>query len=128
MRVVYLNPSGQMGGAEMSLMDLLVEYARRRAPLAVLGGDRRRRPLGPSGPGGGRAGDPSAVSPCIGAVGRFWKRLPAGVVVLFQASAGTIRYAWNLRRTLRELEPDIVHTNGFKMHVLGAWARPRTLP
>ena len=45
-----------------------------------------------------------------------------------KAAAGTIGYARSLRRTLAELQPDIVHTNGFKMHVLGAWARPENTP
>lgn len=39
-----------------------------------------------------------------------------------------MRYASSLRRTLKELQPDIVHTNGFKMHVLGAWAHPANTP
>jgi glycosyltransferase involved in cell wall biosynthesis len=38
------------------------------------------------------------------------------------------RYGRKLSRLLRELQPDIIHTNGFKMHLLGAWARPRTSP
>ena len=33
-----------------------------------------------------------------------------------------------LRRALRSLHPDIVHTNGFKMHVLGALAKPKHIP
>jgi glycosyltransferase involved in cell wall biosynthesis len=37
----------------------------------------------------------------------------------------TLAYLRRLRRLLREAGPDVVHTNGLKMHVLGVWARPR---
>ncbi|HXT64679.1 MAG TPA: glycosyltransferase family 4 protein, partial [Pyrinomonadaceae bacterium] len=33
-----------------------------------------------------------------------------------------------LRRALTTLKPDVIHTNGFKMHVLGALAKPRGTP
>lgn len=41
------------------------------------------------------------------------------------AASGTMGYASELRRILADMQPDIVHTNGFKMHVLGAWSRPK---
>ena len=31
------------------------------------------------------------------------------------------RYLGRLRRTVREFRPDVLHTNGLKMHLLGAW-------
>jgi glycosyltransferase involved in cell wall biosynthesis len=34
-------------------------------------------------------------------------------------------YAARLRRHLASIDPEIVHTNGFKMHLLGVWCRPR---
>lgn len=43
---------------------------------------------------------------------------------LLKAAWGTFRYSRRLGGILRSLEPSIVHTNGFKMHVLGAWACP----
>lgn len=42
-----------------------------------------------------------------------------------RAAPGAARYGFRLRRLLRALAPDVVHTNGFKMHLLGAWAAPR---
>jgi glycosyltransferase involved in cell wall biosynthesis len=128
MRVVYLNPCGQMGGAEMSLMDLLASM-RAAEPgwqfWLVLGEDgplaARAKAAGvqvivaPFPAGLARLGDSGS-----GPLGALWS--------CFRAAAGTLRYAWKLRRTLRELQPDIVHTNGFKMHVLGAWAHPENAP
>ena len=128
MRVAYLNPCGQMGGAEMSLMDVLVSM-RAAEPewqfWLVLGED------GPLAEQATSAGAHVVVAPFpvglarlgdsgSGPLGALWS--------CFRAAAGTIRYAWHLRRTLRELQPDIVHTNGFKMHVLGAWASPKSAP
>jgi glycosyltransferase involved in cell wall biosynthesis len=47
------------------------------------------------------------------------------VRALFKAAPGTAQYARGLARLLGELKPDVVHTNGFKMHLLGAWSTPR---
>src|SRR5208283_4017850 len=50
----------------------------------------------------------------------------AGALVgLATAAPATGKYARGLAGWLRKLEPDILHTNGFKMHLLGAWTRPR---
>src|SRR5271155_5473661 len=37
-------------------------------------------------------------------------------------------YTARLRRALAAAAPDLIHTNSFKMHVLGAWAAPRGVP
>jgi glycosyltransferase involved in cell wall biosynthesis len=39
-------------------------------------------------------------------------------------SLSTLRYIQQLRRVVAEFRPDIVHSNGIKMHLLGALARP----
>jgi glycosyltransferase involved in cell wall biosynthesis len=38
------------------------------------------------------------------------------------------KYLRILKSTLQELKPDLMHSNGFKMHVLGAWAKPNRTP
>jgi glycosyltransferase involved in cell wall biosynthesis len=128
MRVVYLNPCGQMGGAEMSLIDLLssMRLAEPGWDLGlVLGEDgplvQRARGLGvgvtvvPFPKALARLGDSGS-----GPAGALWSCL--------KAAAGTLGYVSRLRRTLSEMQPDVVHTNGFKMHVLGVWARPAAVP
>jgi glycosyltransferase involved in cell wall biosynthesis len=47
-------------------------------------------------------------------------RLGAG---LLAASAPAIIYARRLQKDLRDFNPDIIHTNGLKMHILGAQLR-----
>ncbi len=49
----------------------------------------------------------------------------ASLAGFLKAALPAARYARGLVRWLAQIEPDLIHTNGFKMHVLGAWARPR---
>ncbi len=128
MRIVYLNPCGRMGGAEMSLMDLLVSMraAEPAWQLAlVLGED------GPLVDQAKAAGVEVILAPFPRALARLGDSGNGPIGALWSciiAAAGTVRYAFHLRRTLAELRPAIVHTNGFKMHVLACWARPRKAP
>jgi len=55
------------------------------------------------------------------------KRLTLLRRLLF-ASAGGAIYTVRLRSLLRRLAPDVIHTNGFKMHILGALAKPAGVP
>lgn len=136
MRVVYLNPSGQLGGAEMSLLDILAsmrkaqpEWSLRLVVSAAGPLVSRATTLGvqttilPFPPALARLGDAGMDGPAGQQLSRpdFLKKL---------LSAGTpiATYIKQLRRTLKEFAPDVLHTNGFKMHVLGIWARPRRVP
>ena len=38
------------------------------------------------------------------------------------AAPGTMLYLRSLRRAISDCAPDVIHTNGFKMHVLGSWS------
>ncbi len=128
MRVVYLNPCGQMGGAEMSLLDLIasVRAAEPSWQLALVLGEG-----GPLAEKAKAAGVQTIVEPFPRALARLGDSGSGPVLALWsalKAAFGTIRYASKLRRILAELQPDILHTNGFKMHVLAAWARPENTP
>lgn len=127
MRLVYLNPCGQMGGAEICLIDMLVSI-RAAEPewqcALVLGED------GPLAERAKAAGVPVIVAPFPRMLGRLGDSGGSVLAALWQsakAAAGAVRYAFELKRTLQQLQPDVIHTNGFKMHVLGAWARPRSV-
>ena len=41
------------------------------------------------------------------------------------AAVAVAFYVRRLRKLLHQLTPEIIHTNGFKMHLLGLWARPK---
>jgi glycosyltransferase involved in cell wall biosynthesis len=129
-RVVFLNPSAQLGGAEAALYELLsalraAHPAWSLALIAAADGPlvERVRSLGV----------PVTVMPFPASLARLgdWGlgtglRARAGMAVRLLAAAGpALRYAGRLRSAVRRERPDVVHANGLKMHVLGAWTRPR---
>ena len=131
MRLLYLTPTASMGGAERVLLDLLglVRRAKPSWPVGLIVGndgqladDARRlgvrtivlpfpRELARLGDARLAAADtePSAWASFIGrAVG---------------GSFPILAYVRRLRREMAAFDPDIVHSNGLKMHLLGAVAR-----
>ncbi len=136
MTVLYLNPTGVLGGAERSLLQLLAALRRSQpswrlvllaggdGPLIVkareLGVDvvvlALARPLA-------RLGDAGAGGPAGDQLSRL--AVAARLVGLVPMVA---TYALRLRARIREIGPDLVHTNGFKMHALGALCVGRKLP
>ena len=128
MRVVFLSPSGELGGAETALLDTLaaVREARPDWTLATIAASS-----GPLAAKAAEYGDAAAM-PFPGALARLGEwgartsigsraRLGAG---LLAAAAPTVGYMHRLRKRLQDLHPDIIHTNGLKMHLLGAQSRP----
>jgi glycosyltransferase involved in cell wall biosynthesis len=129
MRVMYLNPTGQLGGAESSLVDVLASVRRAEPswPLHLLAASdglllERARALGvtaevlPFPPVIGRLGEHAAAA--SGGSARF-----AAQIAL--ASPAMLRYRAALGRAIDDFHPSVVHTNGLKMHLLGAWAADR---
>ena len=124
MRIVYLNPSGHLGGAETSLCTLLASV-RAAEPSFEL-----RLILGEPGPLADMARDLGvevAVRPfpaSLRRLGDAGRSRFESVSALLTAAPATARYAWKLASSLRNMRPDIIHTNGLKMHLLGAWTCP----
>jgi glycosyltransferase involved in cell wall biosynthesis len=127
--IVFLSPTGQTGGAEAALHELLAGLRESHPSWSL------RLIVASDGPLVARVealGVPVRVLPFPGSLARLgdwgvgrgvWGRFAflgrcAGVVV------PTFAYRRRLRRLLLEHPPDVIHTNGLKMHVLGAWARP----
>lgn len=131
MKIVFLNPSGQLGGAERSLLDILASL-RAAVPewgLQLIGADN-----GPLVSAATSLGVPTAVLPFPPALARMGDAGVAEVgrltLLRRMVSAGPVvlTYIKQLRRALRALAPDMIHSNGFKMHILGSWARPNGIP
>jgi len=124
MRIVFLSPSGQMGGAEACLLDALVvlRQARPDWDLSVV--------LGEDGPLAGRSRESGAtvqVLPFPTELARLGDSGSSGTALaaqLFSSTPSVLRYRHQLRELFSTLRPDIIHSNGFKMHVLGATAKP----
>ena len=132
-RIVYLSASGELGGAERLLLDLLatVRAARPAWGLRLLAAEEgplgaRAAELGvevetvPFPPVLARLGDSAAAAERGSALSLLPRALGA--------ARGVAGYAARLHRALAEARPDVVHSNGYKMHVLGAWAGPRGTP
>lgn len=126
MRVIYLSPCAQMGGAETSLLEILSgvralvpdwDLWLLSAEEGILG--RKAHALGvqvktlPFPRAVARLGEGTSLTPSAES---------------FRAITSTAVYARRLAVVLRHLKPDLIHTNGFKMHVLGGWARPAQAP
>jgi len=136
MRVAYLNPSGQIGGAEACLLDLLasVREAEPGWPLRLIVASEgplvsKARALGvtttvvPYPPLLARLGDAGTR----GSGARHMDRIVL-LQKLLSAGPAVVTYVRRLRCALNEFAPDVLHTNGFKMHILGLWSRPRQIP
>jgi glycosyltransferase involved in cell wall biosynthesis len=123
-RIVYLNPCGQMGGAETSLRELLASV-RTAEPAWEL-----YLALGEDGPLAGIARELNVavtVIPFPRALARIGDSGQGAFKTIWstvKAAGGATIYARRLARILRGIQPDIIHTNGFKMHLLASWIRP----
>ena len=135
MKVVFLSPTGVLGGAELCLLDLLASFRNDRPgwSLKVL--------LGDDGPLRGAVADlgvPCELIPlpdrlaALGDAGLSLGSHGGGRLALAgrgsRAALSAFAYRNRLRGRLRAESPDLVQTNGMKAHVLGAWAAPRGVP
>ena len=130
MTILFLNPTGQIGGAEAALLEVLAGL-REQQPAW-----RLTLVVASTGPLVARARAlgvevillpyPSAVAR-LGEWGRrrgLWSRLVLAASCAC-ALLPTRSYLRRLRSVMREQAPDVVHANGLKMHLLGGWARPK---
>jgi len=135
MRIVFVNPVAQVGGAEMILLDLLAALAD-----AIPGVDRhlivagegplidlaraigvvvhpRPMPDRLAGLGDSALKGRGKVGAILGLAARG---APAGLAGL--------RYARGLGRLIREIGPDLIHSNGIKSHLLLRLSGLRGIP
>lgn len=126
LHVVYLSASAALGGAERALLDLLAslraaEPGWRLTVVAAEDGPllHRARALGADAR---VLAYPRALAGLGDAGAADGRGLRMGIA---RAAPGSALYLGRLRRLLGRMAPDVVHTNGFKMHLLGAWAAPR---
>jgi len=134
MRILFLNPTGQIGGAETSLLALVAglrklnpswefnlitgEEGPLLAKAVALGAKVEVLPFPLSLAGTGDSG--------LGG-GAMWKRTVERAAML-RGGFASCGYARRLSAAIRRIQPGVIHTNGFKMHLLGSWAAPRKMP
>lgn len=128
MRVAYLSQAGAIGGAERVLLDSIAslqELHPEWKPVLIAPAD------GPVTAEARALGAGIQVLPFPSALATIGESAPVSGLHLWLrlgrwgvSSPTVLMYANGLARTLRRLDPDIVHANGFKMQVLGAHAAP----
>ena len=129
MRIVYLSGSGQLGGAERCLLDVMQSVHSHEPMWSLALHSSRAGPFVDRTRALGVAADIVAMPESVArlgdsaALGRTGRLLGLGMRSL-AAAGGMVSYRRALRDALKRQAPDIVHTNGFKMHVMGAWSRP----
>lgn len=125
LRVLYLSPTGNLGGAEVSLLDLLAAI-RASQPTWDL-----HLVIGTAGPLAAQAaavGLPVTVLPFppllarLGEAGAGRSSMRVARVLLGMALAAPAAFAYRrrLQRVIESFRPDVVHSNGQKMHILAA--------
>jgi len=126
LRILFLNPIGQLGGAERSLLDLIRSLREQDSPpdlslisfsegplvdaVASLNVDVEVVSL----PSGHAALGDSGFG-------------PRTLLGLAQAAVGMrafSRFLERLRRVITVRGPDLIHSNGFKAHLISGWIRP----
>jgi len=135
MKVVYLNPVGALGGAERSLLDILVSV-RQTMPAAQL--SLVVATPGPLIQEAEKIGVRVLLLPMppemaeFGDSGWIVRNSPRAKMELVcrtpRAGLAASAYVRKLRATLAALQPDLVHTNGIKSHLLAGLASGSTWP
>lgn len=133
MRIQYLSSSGELGGAEVCLLDMMASLRRDQpewqlALIAAQDGPllQRADEMGvatkilPFPPTLARLGD---SKPPDGKMARG-----SSIAKLAAGTYAASNYSRKLRCTITEFSPDVLHSNSLKMNVLGVWARPSRVP
>lgn len=120
----------------MCLLDVMaaIRLARPDWPLILIAGE-----AGPLVEEAEKLGVSCQVLPLPVAVSRMGDAglkdrsgKPRGRLALAISAAPAVApmglYVAKIRRAIRRAAPDVIHTNGMKSHVLGAWAAPRKIP
>jgi glycosyltransferase involved in cell wall biosynthesis len=129
MRIAFLSVSAEFGGSESALWQL-VRGVGRLAPAAECVVVVPRE--GTLSARVREVGAAVRVVPMPEALASFgeWSLRGASAVAkrsaaLFAGVSAVAPYQRALQAVLRDVDPDVVHTNGFKLHVLGSRAAPR---
>lgn len=131
MRVALLSVSAGIGGSERCLLELVRGLAGLPGiePVVVI---PREGTLDAQARAAGAAVRILPMPDALLVLGEWSMRregeLGRQTVALARAAAATRRYSTAMTQLLREIAPDVVHSNGFKMHVLAARNADRHVP
>lgn len=120
MRVVFLSVSDQLGGSEAMLLEIAAQLKRARPGWTqhlILPG------AGPLGPLARAVGMDTIALPMpasLARLGEWGLRSRRAGVRLVRAAMDLPSYEREMRTALDAIAPDVVHSNGFKAHVVAA--------
>jgi glycosyltransferase involved in cell wall biosynthesis len=128
LRVTFLSVSAEMGGSEVSLLEL-VRGLRRHAPSWRLDVVMPRE--GPLASAARACGAAVHLLPLPARLARLGETSGRGAAMMVGRGASLVMaagsvgpYSRRLARLLSDLAPDVIHTNGFKLHILAARVAP----
>jgi glycosyltransferase involved in cell wall biosynthesis len=127
LKIIFLNPIGQIGGAERVLLELLASLRTERPDWKlhlIVGGEG---PLLLKARALGITGEIVALPAPLARLGESGEGGPRSWQILC-ASPSIFFYARKLNSKIRLFQPNLIHTNGLKMDLLGLWARPQNTP
>ena len=129
MRVCFVSPVAELGGSEQSLLDVMVSLSGLGIECTLVSfadGELLEHAR--------RAGVESHVAALpdgLKQLGESGLRQGHGWQKLLRSAAecgGFLAFAARFRELLAQLQPDVLHTNGIKAHIVGAALAPRSLP
>ena len=135
MKIVFVNPVGVIGGAERALLTILAALGTAQPNIQLylivctdgplvekaqeVGVQVKILPL------------PEQVTQ-LGDSGLKGKnRLTAGLILLFRVATilpAIAQYLAQLRQTIQQINPDLIHSNGIKTHLLTGLLRLKSVP
>lgn len=115
-RVLYIDQTASMSGGELALLSLIQQLDKRLFEPVVL--------LFEDGPLAGKLDGLAhvIVLPLDSSVQQMRKEAVGGASAAFSKVSILARYLVSLVRTIRRVQPDIVHTNSLKADILGGIA------
>ena len=130
-RIAFLNPVAELGGGEQSLLRIL-RVLNRHSPATqchlLVGGVG---PLIEAARGAGAIVEQFPLGSGIARLGDSGGKLQSLARLAIAAPRAMISarntIGW-LRTWFRSTEPDLIHSNGMKTHLLSAWSRPDAVP
>ncbi|MFQ4146223.1 glycosyltransferase family 4 protein [Chlorogloeopsis sp. ULAP02] len=135
MKIVFVNPVGAIGGAERSLLTIFAALLNSQPDIQL------HLIVGTEGPmieAAQKLGVqvqllalPAAVNQLGDSIFKGKNKVVVSLISLLriiEILPAISKYIWKFRQFLRELKPDLIHSNGIKAHLLVALARVRNVP
>jgi glycosyltransferase involved in cell wall biosynthesis len=118
---MILSVSGRLGGAERVLLDIVAVTRTRHPDWPVCVVSVEEGPLRDAVETLGADYDVMPLPRLLAETGEYGRHPAMTVLRLLAATPGLVAYAIGLRRRVRRWQPDVLHANGLKAHIVAAW-------